>query len=588
MLNLPQTWTTGARRYAPYGSSGKDIRWDTVRWGSLQDQCIRDNSHRLGVAEQTSFAKRLRLPEDGEVDAPPFEPRPKSDNGRTAIVLRAWDSFNYTDADMFFIRSLISETNLAYGGEYSVFILVDVKRGGARLWETDEEYQRAMRVMVPTELRDISVLFDAKMLKYWYPGVKEHRAVMQIYQPLQIFAKFHPEYDHFWQLEMDVRFTGHAGHLLHALGRFSRHEPRKHSYQRATHFYTPSYYSSYEDFIHQVDISLGGDDPMYNGVRIPEITEPVNDQLNPPPTTDPRNDDFEWGVGEDADCIILDAALNVTLSDDFLFKSFVYNFTQGNDLPRYHAPPAIARTSRNLLMTVHDAQRLHGLAMPGESTMPSFALYHNLKLSLPPMPLYGRNQARFGNQTGYPELHDWANGGAPKPEDDGTGRGTPVYAKQFLSEEQKSRGMPNMGPSYRFAGTYPGDLWKAWMTEDTKHYDVVTGKLPALQPFANKLWLPNMLLHPVKTNVQRPENIDRILQPGAVPGTHYPSEQQYEGTDGAMPGMKVEESIMDQPAPNIEHGHVDEHLDQPSANTNPSNAEPPHPAVVDLMEEPKT
>lgn len=572
----------------PYRSERKDIKWDEVRWGDLQSQCMQDNSDRFGGdALPTSFARRLTRPEAGEVDEPPFTPRLKSGKGRTAIVLRAWDTFDYTESDMLFIRSLISETSLTYGGAYSVFILVDVKRGGAELRKGDEEYQRALDVVVPAEFRDMAVLFDEGLLKHWYPGVKEYRTMMQVNQPLQIFAKFHPEYDHFWQIEMDVRFTGHAGHLLHVLGRFSRNEPRKQSYQRATHFYTPSYYSSYEDFVHQSNSSLDGDDPMYNGVRIPEVPEPINDQLNPPPTANPRNDDFEWGVGEDADCIILDSALNVTLSEDFLFKSFVYNFTQGNDLPRYHVPPAILRTSWNLLMAVHDAQRLQGLAMPGESMMPSFALYHNLKLSLPPMPIYGRNQVKFSNETNYPDLHIWANGGAPRAENDGMGRGAAVYAKQFLSDEQKSGRFPNMGPSYRFAGTYPGDLWKAWMTGDPKHYDVVTRKLPALQTFAGKLWMPNMFLHPVKTNVQRPENIDWILQPDAIPGTHYPNEQQSEGTDGEMPGMKVEETAMEETPPNFEHGHVDEHLDQPSADTHPSDAEPPHPAVVDSMEESK-
>ena len=33
-------------------------------------------------------------------------------------------------------------------------------------------------------------------------------------QALQVFAKLHPEFDHFWQTELDVRYTGHWYNLL--------------------------------------------------------------------------------------------------------------------------------------------------------------------------------------------------------------------------------------------------------------------------------------------------------------------------------------------------------------------------------------
>lgn len=386
-------------------------------------------------------------------------------------------------------------------------------------------------------------MFDEDLLKAWYPGVREYRPVLQIFQPLQIFAHFYPEYEHFWQLEMDLRFSGHAGHLLQAAGLFSRHEPRKQAAQRTTFFCTETY-KSYDSLIVAVNASLDGHDPYYTGIRIPEVPSPNGLKVNPPPTEDARDDDFKWGVGEDADCMLLDATLNVTLGEDFLFKSFVYNFTQGIDTPRLHSPPAMGRQSRNLLAAVHDAQRLQGLAIPGESTMPSFALYHGMKISFAPLPIYGQNQGAFGHGT-YPTLDYWANAGPPLKENHGTGRGAAIYDRQFLTN---ATGLNDphryMGPSYRFGGTYPPDLWNAWMKGDPRDYNITVGKLPALKIWDDQVWLPNMIMHPVKTSIKRPESLEWIFQ-GGVPGSRkaHPSDGDVEGDDEAGSDEKEEDYI---------------------------------------------
>ena len=95
--------------------------------------------------------------------------------GRTAIVLRGWDKYKYNAADFYHIRSLIVEAGLRLGGEYSVFLLVDVKDDERHIFQDPQSYQRALEDFVPAELRSIAVLFDRELLQSWYPKVDDHR-----------------------------------------------------------------------------------------------------------------------------------------------------------------------------------------------------------------------------------------------------------------------------------------------------------------------------------------------------------------------------------------------------------------------------
>ena len=43
---------------------------------------------------------------------------------RTAILIRTWEGYKYTDDDLMNIRALITETSLLSGGEFQVFLLI--------------------------------------------------------------------------------------------------------------------------------------------------------------------------------------------------------------------------------------------------------------------------------------------------------------------------------------------------------------------------------------------------------------------------------------------------------------------------------
>lgn len=134
--------------------------------------------------------------------------KPKS---RTAVVVRAHHKMNFGTDTMMLLRSLISELSLHSGGEYSVFLLVEVK--DERSIDDPEIYQDILENNIPQELHKMTILFERKaLMSSWYP--KSTLNVEGLNQALQVFAELHPEFDHFWQTELDVRYTGHWYNLL--------------------------------------------------------------------------------------------------------------------------------------------------------------------------------------------------------------------------------------------------------------------------------------------------------------------------------------------------------------------------------------
>ena len=92
----------------------------------------------------------------------------------TAIVLRIWDNYDYSENRLAWLRALIAEATRERKGRYRVFFLVNIKDPEVRLEEDTEEYQRLLNKCVPREFRDMSFLFNERTLKAWYPLISEH------------------------------------------------------------------------------------------------------------------------------------------------------------------------------------------------------------------------------------------------------------------------------------------------------------------------------------------------------------------------------------------------------------------------------
>ena len=145
--------------------------------------------------------------------------------GRQAIGIRTWSAYAYMPEDYFNLRSIVTEASLATKGEYTVFLLMDMKReDGAKIQKDDGFYQGALKTCVPPEFRSIAVLFHQSLQESWYAKTDKFHPNFQIMQPFQLFAHFYSEFDHYWQFEMDNRFTGNVAEMLWKFHTFGSQE----------------------------------------------------------------------------------------------------------------------------------------------------------------------------------------------------------------------------------------------------------------------------------------------------------------------------------------------------------------------------
>lgn len=478
-------------RYGPYGLDEDDesygrsrVDWDTVDWGSLQNECFRANEDRFPPSASPFHNDPPRLALRHERNVPERRRWDEfHDTRRTAIVIRAYDGYDYKAQDLHHIRSLIAEASLKSGGEFSVILLVHIRDASKfHIWDSREEYNRALEAaQVPKEFHSITVLWSNPLLESWYPGTLEHDTFYQVFQPMQLLALHYPEFDHYWQFEMDMRFSGDAGDFLKAMDDFSRREPRKQSHERSTFLYDPSEFEDYDDFQAAVDAANGGDSHYWGPAKIREVSP-----IGPKPPTSAAADNFRWGVGEDADVVVTSICADARASKSWVFSGWVYGFRGGSDgPPRFFCPPAIQRASRTLLLSIHNLQ-LRGLRIASEATLPSFALWLGLKISYPPLPWYL-------DTIPTQEDHDgWFLGG-PQASRNGWGKSDPQWGVHSLPNE------PRVASTFWWSGGWSGDspkrIFQAWLDNES------SGALPKpLVKHDGRVYMPNMMMHPVKSN----------------------------------------------------------------------------------------
>jgi len=503
-LSLGQTWMTPDGRYGPYGYGEEHdeynrtkVDWDGVDWGRLQDECVDNNRERLSPRRVPSsqYGKQPRFTFLNESQ---FHPTPEwgtyPPTRRTALVLRSYEDFHYKEENMHMIRALIAEASLRSGGEYAVVLLVHVQNRDWNVHYSQENYYKALESMnIPPELRSITVLWDEHLLESWYHKTEEHRPMFQINQPLQLFALHYPEFDHYWQLELDQRFMGDSLEYLESLSAFARNEPRKQALERATYPYNPELYQSYDDLRRQVDEANNGSSRAWGPLRISAV-QPIGPV---PPVKNPEDEDFTWGVGEDADFIATNFCADVRTSS-WVFGGFLEGeFKKGHDTPRWFCPPAIFRASRTVLHEAHRGQFEYGIGLPSESKMPTWALWLGLKISYPPQPVYmhaydeerSKNRpANENDETSWNE-EDWRN-----PEKRPFFGDVPSKSKDGLSLADP-QSFADRGLSYWWQSNWPRKIMDVWLKNETEASD-----MPAiLRTKDGKVLVPNIALHPVKT-----------------------------------------------------------------------------------------
>ncbi|KOS16631.1 hypothetical protein ESCO_004762 [Escovopsis weberi] len=573
-------------RYGPYGfgyslrkgglgtgehgeQEGADAVWaDTPRvdyrhvdWADVQRRCYSANAGRykslpartptpqgfyVEGSKPAPASKAAAAARDGGQNGTEVEKKP-----RTAVVVRCWDEYAWAEDDIANLRSLIGELSLASGGQYDVHILLQVKNDAEHpVWADHEIYKQRVRDTIPEEFRGLVTIWTETQMLALYQGIYDlfssgpSRPVHGVYRGLamamQHFAYLHPEYDFFWQWEMDVRYTGHHLDLFTKLGEWARQQPRKGLWERSARFYLPSFHGSWEDFSQmarvQSEMGTVSADNLWKDVPGVGVGGGSNDNNNnnnnndnsenhldsdatakhgqkskiiwgpmrplhksdwfdadndPVPPSSYETDRFSWGVGEDADLITLNPMFDPEGTTWLLRDDITgFNRTEGPP-PRRASIITTARMSRRLLLAMHRATaRKKQFAFP-EMWPATVALHHGLKAVYAPHPVYvdRRWPVDYMAQT-YNGGRDGSAGGA---------RTSP-----FGDREHNFLGL-----SWFYNAGFGGNVYRRWLglrvnndggeeferSEDRSRDGRGVG---GMRGGEGRMCLPPMLLHPVK------------------------------------------------------------------------------------------
>ena len=127
------------------------ISWAQIDLHEVQKTCITRNKHRFEDVPPSTRAMAVRRP-------------------RTAIVLRAYESFNWTEDDMVNVRAMMTELSLYTGGEYQVFVLLHVRDKS----EVEPNGDAAKVRYVPKSFLNMTEVWNYTDCEMEYPKVGEY------------------------------------------------------------------------------------------------------------------------------------------------------------------------------------------------------------------------------------------------------------------------------------------------------------------------------------------------------------------------------------------------------------------------------
>lgn len=510
-----------------------------VDWAAAQNRCVAANIHRFKDLPEPqidrSIAMQVGVPNQQHV-AGSVEDSKKdgAENDtdrlpRTAVVIRTWFDFKYTPEDILYLRSLIAELSLQSGGEYTVHFLVHVKDENLQIWSDDETYERVLRDALPEEFRGMGTLWSEKQMGLIYSGLEEtwtrglpvHGVYRSTFMPMQYFAYKHPEYDYYWNWEMDVRYTGHWYHLFDKVSSWARQQPRKGLWERNARFYVPSVHGSWDDFRQMVRVQteVGTNSPnnMWSALKVGKGKDKDNkDGKGPenrhgdkfiwgperphesdimevegegiPPTT-MEKDKYEWGVGEDADLIVFNPLYDPE-GTTWLLRDDVTGYNRENGLPpRRTAIITASRLSRKLLMTMHQETSLKRHSMFSEMWPATTCLHHGFKAVYVPHSVYiDRRWPTHYLESVFNAGRNGASGGA--------------RTAIFGDREHNFR-----GTTWFYSAGFSPNLYRRWLgyrvDNDGGEEEELAGE--------GRMCLPPMLLHPIK-------GVDMVIDDGGETG----------------------------------------------------------------------
>lgn len=470
-------------RLGPYGlqdpkdKNSKSIDFSKAQWGKLQDECLRKNADRFEDSTKPDRRPGIRSPEykpqrksavvhekraPVEINKEKGEPSTKQEEARahvhktnkthkarSAVLIRTWDTYEYQENDIMAIRALVSELSLQSGGEYSVFLFVNIKENNIPIFRDDQIYQETLEKYVPAELHDISILWSEEVCQNWYPKIGEWDVYWEQFMPLQWFSRTHPEFEYVWNWEMDARLIGQHYHFLESVASFAKKQPRKYMWERNARYYIPTMHGTWENYFHETNFLIQGAKREMHTVWGPEPWSPEQTLFGPTPPTEEERDPFQWGVGEEADFITL-----LPMWDPretwWSYRDRVFNYPTSEEsteerpyphIPRRVFINTLVRFSKTLLNAMH-YENLAGLSMASEMWPASVALQHGFKAVYAPHPIW---QSHIWE----PEYMDmvfnadgWGAGSFPESNID-DGRGVAYNAEVEIRQQPQTGTGPN-------------------------------------------------------------------------------------------------------------------------------------------------
>ena len=446
--------------------------WTGVDWGTAQQRCVEKNKARFS-ADQPGMKERVQ---------------------RHAYVLRTWTGHKYNQHTVLAIRAMINELALKSGGEYDVHMLVQVRDTSIPIWADDGIYRETLEAAVPREFWNITTLWSEQQMKMYYPepfaenfanmvASSVHGVYRSAHFALQWFSQQHPEYDFFWNWEMDVRYTGHYYELNSQVSEWAKKQPRKGLWERSRRFWFPNHHGSYQNFTSFVEQEINILDKPNNN---PSQSGPVPiwgpfqsfknyGILDPPANTTPPTsydkDDYTWGVGEDADLIVFNPIFDPSQTN-WVFRTDVTGYNTSLPIPpRRAAIITVARLSRRLLDTMHHETWAMKHTMFPEMWAPTVCMHHGLKAVYAPHPVYFDRDWELGYMD---RVFNYPDG---------------IHASPFGWGEHNL-----IGSTFYYNAGFAGRLWRRWLGFEEEE----EGGRGREERGTGRMCLRGTLVHPVK------------------------------------------------------------------------------------------
>lgn len=417
---------------------------------------------------------------------------------KKAFVIRTWHDFEYTPYTIMMLRAMISELSIASGGEYTVHFLIHVRDDSIDIFESEEVYNNILKTSLPSEFEGMGTLWSIPQMKEIYPppfpdslvnfsGGPLYSAYRSLHWALQWFATQHPEYDYFWQWEMDIRVTGHYYELLNQVSSWAENQPPEYLWERSSRLYISELYQdSYKNYGNSIvkEWKKKGLKPVSG----PQLSE--RDRL---PYADSKLGSSSTPTEGMVDLITFNPLFDPTGSL-WAFRDDItgYPFPPAERPPTRSALITVTRLSRRLLLQMHAETLQRKRTMFPEMFPASIAIQYGFRAVYAPMPIWMRHD--------WPARHADEVFNNVKISREGYKMGMDDHGEGYFHGEGGSVFGPGehvfRGSSYYSNAAFAGGLWRTWLGREEERAGWEENTPDGLA--GGRMCLPMMMLHPIK------------------------------------------------------------------------------------------